>query len=141
MKKQIAVLVIAGIAAMAALLAWANTAGPTGELVARMVVAVVIVGLLMSVNLIKRARQRQTLSQADGSVEKEMAIKAQSAAYIDSLVIMILALAAVAISGASTFAIAVIASAIVLLVLSFWVRYSLEKRLVLSGASDEESYS
>ena len=54
---------------------------------------------------------------------------------------MVLALAVIAVSGASSFALVVIVSAIVLLILSFWVRYQLEKRQVLTGAGDEESHS
>jgi len=141
MKKQIAVIFIAGIAAMAALLAWANDAGPTGELIARVLVAVMMLSVILGVQLVKRTHQRKTLSQEDGSIEKEMALKAQSGAYIDALVIMALALAVVAVSGASSFALIVIVAAIVLLIVSFWVRYQLEKRLILTGAGDEESHS
>jgi hypothetical protein len=138
MKKQIAVIFFAGIAAMAALLGWANDAGPTGELIARALVAVMMLGVILGVQLVKRTHQRKTLSQEDGSIEKEMALKAQSGAYIDALVIMVLALAAV--SGASSFALIVIVAAIVLLILSFWVRYQLAKRMILTGAGDEESH-
>ncbi|MDJ0348391.1 hypothetical protein [Cryobacterium sp. PH29-G1] len=141
MKKQIAGILVVGIAAMAALLAWANAAGPTGELLARISVAVLFVGLLVCVQLVKRAHQERTLAYTEGSVEKDVALKAQSAAYIDALVIMVLALSVVAISGSSPLALVVIVSAIALLVISFWVRYSVEKRRVLTGAGDEESHS
>jgi ABC-type multidrug transport system fused ATPase/permease subunit len=141
MKKQIAGVLVVGIAAMAALLAWANAAGPTGELLARILVAVLVVGLLVSVQLVKRAHQNRTLVHSEGSVEKEMALKAQSAAYIDALVIMVLALTVVAISGSSPVALVVIVSAIALLVVSFWVRYLVAKRRVLAGAGHEEPHS
>ena len=141
MKKQIAGILVAGIAAMAALLAWANAAGPTEELLARVLLAVLIVGLLISMQLVKRAHHNRTLAHSEGSVERDLALRAQSAAYIDALVIMVLALAAIAVSGASSFALVVIVSAIVLLILSFWVWYQLEKRQVLTGAGDEESHS
>ena len=141
MKKQIAGVLIAGAAVMAALLAWANNAGPSGELLARILVAVLIVGLILSVQLIKRTRQKRTLGQAEGSFEREMSLKAQSAAYVDALVILVLALVVVVVFGDSLFAALVMLGVIALLVVSFWVRYQMAKRAFLSETVDEEPHS
>lgn len=141
MKKQIAFVLISGVVLMAALLAWANTAGPSGELVSRILGAVLIVGLPLAVQLIKRTQQKRTLVQAEGSVEGDLSIKAQSAAYVDALVILVLALAVVALFGNSLFAVMVMLSATALLIVSFWVRYHMVKRAVLADAIDEESHS
>ena len=140
MKKQIAIVLITGAVVLTALLAWANAAGPSEELFARVVGAVLIVGLLLAVQLIKRTHQRKTLEQVEGSFERSASLKAQSGAYIDALVISILALAVVSIFGHSLLASVVMLGASILFILSFWARYLMAKRAVLVETVDEESH-
>lgn len=141
MKKQIVGIVIIGAAVLATLLAWANTAGPPWELLARVLMAVWIVGLFLAIQTIKKKRQRQTLEQTEGSFEREMSVRAQSEAYIDALVILVLALAVVAVFGNSLLATLVVLGAIVLIVLSFWIRYQKAKMAFLSETADEKYHS
>lgn len=141
MKKQIVGVLVMGAAVLATLLAWANTAGPPWELLARVLMGVLIVGLVLAVQTIKKKRQRQTLEQTEGSFEREMSVRAQSESYIDALVILALALAVVAVFGNSLLATLVVLGAIVLIILSFWIRYQKAKMAFLSETADEKYHS
>jgi hypothetical protein len=135
-KRQIAGVLIAGVVLMAALLAWANNAGTSGELLARILAAVVIVGLALAVQLIKKNHHKTTLAHSEGSVERDMSLKAQSAAYVDALVIFVLALTLILVFKDSFPAELVMLGATAFLIGSFWVRYHMAKRAVLSEAVD-----
>lgn len=138
MKKQVFVVLIMGLGALVALLAWANNPDLPGEIVARILIAAVVVTVPLTANFLGRRHRQRTREDAEGSIERELSQRAQSAAYIDALIIGVAALALIAILGESMLATAVMLVAVALLVLSFWVRYQLAKKAILAETVDEE---
>lgn len=132
MKKQFISVIIVGLGLLAILLAWANAVEPPQDTLPRILAAAVVFASPVTVMFLKRRNQGRTLEQTDGSFEKEMSTRAQSAAYVDSLVILVAALAVVAIFANSLLASLTLLAAILLAVAAFWFRYHRAKRSLLS---------
>jgi len=132
MKKQFISVVVIALATLAILLAWANAVEPPSDALPRTLAAAVVFAAPMAVMVLKKRHQARTLEQAEGSVEKEMSTQAQSAAYIDTLVILVATLAAVVIFANSAFASLAMIVAVILAVTAFWFRYHRARRTFLA---------
>ncbi len=132
MKKQVISVLAIALAALAILLGWANAVEPPLDLAPRILAGTVVFATGPTVMFLKRRHQARTLEQAEGSFEKEMSTRAQSAAYVDTLVILVAALAAVVIFADSAFASFSLLAAISLAIASFWFRYHRAQRALLA---------
>lgn len=114
---------IAGALALVGTSAW-SAATPDGEkfwpsLASGLVVFSGAVGTL----ILRRAREKETRSAAEFSVEKDMAIKAQSSAFGDALILGALLLASITIFELHQFAAPLLVAYLLLLVLDFFIRF------------------
>lgn len=134
MKKQFISVVVIALAVLAILTAWAVAAEPPNDVLPRILSAVVVFATGMTVMFFKKRHQARTLEQAEGSFEKEMSTQAQSAAYIDTLVILVATLSVVAIFADSAFAALAMLVAVILAITAFWFRYHRAKRNFLAEA-------
>ncbi|AIY02623.1 hypothetical protein ART_3024 [Arthrobacter sp. PAMC 25486] len=134
MKKQFISVVAIALAVLAILTAWAVAAEPPNDVLPRILSSVVVFATGMTVMFLKKRHQARTLEQAEGSFEKEVATQAQSAAYIDTLVILVATLAAVAIFADSAFAALAMLVTLILAISAFWFRYHRAKRNLLAEA-------
>lgn len=132
MKKQFISVVVIALAVLAILLAWANAVEAPLDLLPRILSAVVVFATGPTVMFLKKRQQARTLEQAEGSFGQEMSMRAQSAAYIDTLVILVATLAAVAIFTDSTFASLSMLAAIILAIAAFWFRHHRAQRNILA---------
>ncbi len=133
MKKQFVSVIVIALAGLAILYAWANAVEPPRDVLPRTLAATVVFAAPLAVMFLKKRHQARTREQAEGSFEKDMSTLAQSVAYIDTLVILVGTLAAVAIFADSMFASLALLLAVILAITAFWFRYHRAQRSLLAN--------